>query len=37
VPKSYTLFLKAFKAEGKIKVIKEVKGLLNLGLKEAKD
>ena len=36
-PKSYTLYLKAFQAAGKIKIIKEVKGMLNLGLKEAKD
>jgi ribosomal protein L7/L12 len=36
-PKSYTLVLTSFKAEGKIKVIKEVKGMLGLGLKEAKD
>ena len=36
-PKSYTLYLKDFQAPGKIKIIKEVKGMLNLGLKEAKE
>lgn len=34
---SFNLMLKGFAADGKLKVIKEVKTVLNLGLKEAKD
>lgn len=34
---TFHLVLKSFPPEAKIKLIKEVKGLLNIGLKEAKD